>query len=530
MKRIGIAQIKQETNTFNPIRTDLPAFESFGYGIGDEVITKFGDVNEIGGFLDGLRRWDEPATPIGIIRAQASPGGKLGADTLNRFIDVLGSQLSPSSRSGEGGAAIANGTGEFDRYELDGLLVSLHGAMVAENENDPDGLFLETIRKCVGTDVPVVVALDLHAKITRRMLDNADIIVGFQTSPHIDIRETGLRAAALLERVFAGLKPTYFMKRLPMISMSENQITAGPALKPVFDRLRELEADEGYASCSLFMTQPWLDIPDLGWSVLLYTDFSERSYTQPDGAADEIASMCWSRKEMLDVELTPPEQCIRIAAESPDAPVVVSESADATNSGGGGDSTNLLRLLVQAELPGGALTILVDPDTVAHARKIGEGGKLGCAVGGKRDTLFSKPLRIEGRVEKIKEATFTLTGHGGHNLPIDMGMSATVCAGDTTIVFVEYPGPGGTPDMYRCVELEPKDFKLVVVKSPAGFRADFGKFAAKILIADTPGIASGVFSRFSFENISRPLWPLDSIDKPADASWTFTLEPIGPRT
>ena len=89
MKRIGIVQIKQETNTFNPIRTELSAFESFGYGIGDDVITKFGDVNEIGGFLEGLRRWDEAATPIGIIRAQASQGGKLGADTLNRFVDVL---------------------------------------------------------------------------------------------------------------------------------------------------------------------------------------------------------------------------------------------------------------------------------------------------------------------------------------------------------------------------------------------------------------------------------------------------------
>ncbi len=234
--------------------------------------------------------------------------------------------------------------------------------------------------------------------------------------------------------------------------------------------------------------------------------------------------MCWDCRAGLRVELTPPDQCIRIAAESASGPVVVSESADATNSGGGGDSTNLLRHLVEASIPGGALTILVDPEAVAHAIDRGEDGHFDLEVGGKRDTLFSEPLRVTGRVEAIKRATYTLTGHGGNNLPVDMGMSATVRSGNTIILFVEFPGPGGTPEMYRCTGLEPMDFGLVVVKSPAGFRADFGGFATQILIADTPGIASGVFSRFSFDHISRPLWPLDSIEDRNQASWTFALE------
>jgi microcystin degradation protein MlrC len=141
-------------------------------------------------------------------------------------------------------------------------------------------------------------------------------------------------------------------------------------------------------------------------------------------------------------------------------------------------------------------------------------------VGGKRDTLRSAPIRIQGTVCYVGPARYTLSGHGGTNVPVDMGPSAVVRSRDVTVLLVSRPGPGGTPSMYRCVGLEPQDYRLVVVKSPSGFRADFGFFAEAMIVADTPGAASGNLRSFTYSRASRPLWPLDEIHRRDEAPWT----------
>jgi microcystin degradation protein MlrC len=120
----------------------------------------------------------------------------------------------------------------------------------------------------------------------------------------------------------------------------------------------------------------------------------------------------------------------------------------------------------------------------------------------------------------VGPARYTLSGHGGTNVPVDMGRSAVVRSGDVTVLLVSRPGPGGTPSMYRCVGLEPQDYRLVVVKSPSGFRADFGAFAEEMIVADTPGAASGNLRAFTYARASRPLWPLDEIRRRDEAAWT----------
>ena len=134
---------------------------------------------------------------------------------------------------------------------------------------------------------------------------------------------------------------------------------------------------------------------------------------------------------------------------------------------------------------------MVDPKAVAHAKSVGPGGMFEFAVGGKRDHIFSRPLAVTGKVISLQPARYLLCGHMGNKLPIDMGLSATVCIGDVTLLLVEYPGPGSSPMMYRCVGLEPKNFKIVIVKSPAGFRAEFEPFAADIILSALASITAG---------------------------------------
>jgi microcystin degradation protein MlrC len=498
MKRIGLIQILQETNWFNPVQTVRQDFENFGVGTGHAVLTRYGEVGEIGGFVQGLKKWPEAVQPVGVLRLQAWSGGPAARRTKAWFGSMLGRELRKARR-------------------LDGLLVALHGAMMGVDEPDLDGWLLEKIRGTVGPDMPIVATIDLHAHVTERMIRHASAIVGYHTFPHVDQPQTGMRAARVLRKIFRGARPVSALVRLPMITGGELQSTFVAPLRAIFKKLVALEGRKGVLSTAILMTQAYLDVPELGWTVLIVTDgraeFGQRS-------AEELAAKCWPVRTRLVMKFLKARACVDRALACRGQPAVIADGADATNSGGGGDSVHLLKELIRRQVPGGALTIMVDPAAVAHANRVGVGAAFRFAVGGKRDHIFSQPMKIKGRVAALHpKAGYVLTGHGGTNLKIDMGRAAVVRVADVTLLLVEKPGPGSTPLMYRCVGLEPKDFKIVIVKSPAGFRAEFGPFAADIILSDCPGCASSRFSSLPYRRINRPLWPLDKIGDWREVDW-----------
>jgi len=499
MRRIGIIQIRQETNCFNPILSTRRDFENYGVGTGREVLSKYGNVGEIDGFVKGLKKWPGGAEPVGVLRLQACAGGPAARSTKKWFVKMLTEQLGKAKR-------------------LDGLLVALHGAMMGEDEPDIEGLLLETIRGIVGPTMPIVATLDLHAYMTERMIRHASALVGYHTFPHVDQPQTGERAAGVLGKLFSGAAPVSTLARIPMITGGELQSTFVPPLASLYRQLERLERRPDVLSAAIYMTQAYLDVPQLGWSVLIVTDGDAAGLGRR--AADDLAARCWPvRTRLMEKFLTAPA-CIDRALARKGRPVVIADGADATNSGAGGDSVHMLKEMMGRKIPGGALTIMVDPKAVAHATRAGAGQPFRFAVGGKRDHVFSQPLNVTGRVTSLhKKAGYVLTGHGGNNLRIDMGRAAVIQIADVTLLLVEKPGPGSTPLMYRCVGLEPKDFKVVIVKSPLGFRADFGPFAADIILSDCPGCASSRFSSLPYRKINRPLWPLDKIPNWRAVDW-----------
>ena len=503
MKRIGVMLFLQESNSFSPVLTPMRDFEDMGIAVGPNVLSEFGDVDEIGGFLDGLKEWNLEAEPVGLLRAQAISGGPLSSTVKQWFLDTLLEQLREAG-------------------SLDGLLLAMHGSMVAEDDVDVEGLYLQEIRGVVGADMPIVLTLDMHAYVTPRMTRHADAVVVYHECPHIDRRETGQRGARALERIFAGARPAYGTVKLPMIGLAEAMDTRAPLLSPIFDKCRQLEKREDVLSAAVLMTQGWLDVPWHGWLTMVITDGKPELARE---GAEELAEMCWERKHPVayDVEYFSADDSVSRALDVRGKPVVIADGGDSMNSGACGDSVHLLRTMIGKKIPDGALTIMVDPDAVAHAARTGEGGVFEFAVGGKRDNVFSKPLDVSGRVLSLQPAKYTLSGHWG-TTPVNMGMSAAVRIGDVTVLLVEQPGPGSTPQMYRCAGLEPKDFKIVIVKSPAGFRANFESFAAEIILSDCPGCASPRFAELPFTLINRPLWPLDDIDDRHDVQWVHDMK------
>jgi microcystin degradation protein MlrC len=325
-----------------------------------------------------------------------------------------------------------------------------------------------------------------------------------------------VRAAGVLKSILDGVDSKAAVLRLPMIVTGELTETGSPVLSPVFQLLENLEADPNILSAGVLMAQPWLDVPDLGWCVFVYSD---ADIELAENQAEKIAEMCWQRRDQLQMEFLNPEQSIETALSSPGQPVVEADGADATNSGACGDRVHLLRELIKHKIPGGALNIMVDPEAVARAKSAGVGGQFQFSVGGKRDHIFSQPLPVKGEVLAIRPARYILSGHGADQLPIDMGDSATVKIGDVTLLLVQKTGPGSSPMMYRCVGLEPKAFKIVVVKSPAGFRAAFGPFASAIVLSACPGCASPRLTEIPYRRVSRPLWPLDMIKDWRKVRW-----------
>ena len=493
-KRIAIAQLIQESNSFNPQFETRSSFEPFDIALGDRVVADYGNTDELGGFVQSMSQWDEPAEPVGLLRAHGWSGGPLAAEGRRWFADALRHQLEKVG-------------------PLDGAMLALHGSLVAEDEDDVEGSLMEIVRSVLGPDKTVVTSLDMHGHMTPRMLACSDVMVGYHEIPHIDRYQTGVRAAEAYRRIEEGANPTCAAVRIPMISHGETMNSFVPPLKEVFDWCRRMEAEVGVLGASLFMTQGWLDLPHLGWTMLIYTDDDAEKARH---LAEELADRCWSLRNPLLGTFQKPHEAIDSALACDGMPVVFADGADATNSGACGDSVHLLKAFIERSIPGGALTFMVDPEAVAHAQSVGVGGAFSLAVGGKRDTTFSTPLSVRGRVETIKPVQFILEGHLSDHMLIDMGVGAVVRVRDVTIVFTESTGPGSTPLLYQNLGLEPRDFKIVVAKSPSGFRVEYEPFAADIILLDTPGPASPNFAQLPFTRINRPLWPIDDIGDDVD--------------
>lgn len=487
-RRIAIGELKQESNTFVRARTTLEQFRDFHLWHGNDLLDRLRDTNtEVGGFLDvcDARYWQ----PVPTLAAFAISGGPLAAGAFAALRDDLLRRL-------EGAAP------------LDGVLLALHGAMVAEGEDDPDGATLEAVRALIGPHTPLVVSLDLHANVTRRMAAHADALVGFKTCPHVDQRDTGRRAAEVLaRRLEGGARPVTGFAKLPMVTPASLHVHDRPGpFKRLMDASRDAEQGS-VLSASIFTVQPWLDIPEFGYATVAVAD-GDRELA--DATARRLADLAWSERHALaDVELVPADEAVRRALGRPDGPVVLSELADGTGAGSPGDATAALAALLAARPGRTALAWIYDPDVAAEAAAAGVGATIDTMVGGKRDSVYNRPVRFSGTVELARPAAYRFGGKGYTGIGMDMGLSAVLRCGKVYLLVTSKPVLTVDPALYRAVGLEPAEAQVVVVKSHIQFRAGYAGIAREVLLLDTPGMSSDHLAALDYRRVGRPLFPLD---------------------
>lgn len=485
--KVVVAEFKQESNT-RALPTTVRHFEEFHLLREAEVLAELGDANaEIGGFAEVLAAAGIDGIPT--LAAFAVSGGPLTSET---FATLQGELLDRVAAAGA----------------VDGVLLALHGGMVADDEPDADGATIAAVRALVGDQVPIGVTMDLHANLTRRCCEAADLIVGFRSCPHVDQRETGRRAARLLVgRLQGRIDPVMAWRKVPMVVPASTHVDFEPGpFQRLIAHTVALE-ERGALDSTLFAVQPWMDVPELGFSTVAITD-GDRPLAQR--LAGELATAAWDeRHALLDLELVPPHDAIARALAAVSGPVVLSDVADGTGAGSPGDSPAVVAALLDAAPDRPAYASVCDPDVVGEAERVGVGGHLDVSLGAKRDHVYNRPVRFQGEVVRLGPSSFVFTGTGYHGIRMDMGRCAVLRHGNVWVLVTSLPAFTVDPAFYGSVGLDPRDAQIVVVKSHAQFRDGYRDLATDTIYLDTPGMSPDTIAALDFTSIPRPTFPWD---------------------
>jgi microcystin degradation protein MlrC len=492
--RIAIGQFMEESNTFVRQQADLDHFRATQLLYGDEILARLrGTRAEVGGFLDVLVPAGAEVVPT--IAANAVSSGPVTRQAFDHVKDTLLERLAAAG-------------------PLDGVLLALHGAMVLEDAPDGEGELLAAVRKAIGPSVPLVATLDLHATITARMVQEADALVGYDTYPHIDLYETGARAASLILRAVRGeVRPVTLFARAPMLVPAEGQGTSSQPMAGLMAEAKRLQARPGVLAVSLFPVQPWLDIPDTGFSVMAVADGPRRA-TEIEPMIRQLAWQAWERRRGFAADLLSVDDAIRQALASEGGPFILSESADSTGSGSPGDSAHVLERLLALDVRERCLVTVVDAPAVARAIAAGVGAEVATTVGGTLDPRYNRPVPLTGRVRILSDGRYISSDKKSLGVEFQMGRAAVIEVGRIAVLATERPAFTFDPALYRSVGLEPRDAKIVVVKSPLQFRDGYGDFARACWVVDTPGPSTARVERLEWRHRSRPLYPFDDDFEP----------------
>ena len=482
MPRILIVECKQEVSSFNPAPS---RYEDFRVVRGAALLDHHHGVREeVGGALSVFEK-DTRITVVPTFGASANTsGGVLKAESFQRLSTDFLADL---------GAA----------GPVDAAYFSLHGAMQAENEDDPEGYLLQEARRILG-DIPFVVSLDLHGILTDRMLQHSDAVVAYHTYPHIDFWETGERAALLMKRIlFDGARPVTARVKIPALVRGNELITETGAIRECITLAKEVEASADGLSAGVMWGNPFTDVPELRTNSFVVMDGKE---DKAQDLAVELANRFWKNHERMQVDLTSLENSVRIASETPTGTVVLMDAADATSSGAAGDSNAILTELTRQGYRGSALVPVIDPEAVRKAFAAGIGATVSVTVGGAFDPARFRPLPLTARVRLLSDGKFRSESFGW---PWDSGDTAVLQTENLTLIVGTRPVSLFDRSWFYAHGQDPRRFNVVVVKSPHCEPHMFADWCTRLINVDAPGSTSANLPNLGHKRCARPIFPLD---------------------
>jgi microcystin degradation protein MlrC len=489
-KRVLIASIMHETNTFSRLATGPDAFRQRHDHRGEAVPRAFrGTRTEIGAFLDAAEEYGWALRHS--VAAAATPSGKVTAEA---WAELSGAVLAALDAP------------------LDGVLLALHGAMVTETADDAEGDLLWRLRERLGPALPIAVTLDLHANVTDLMAAQASIIIAYRSYPHVDQYERGRQAADLLARAMAGeIRPRCVVARRPTLDGADHGRTTSPGpMRDLLARAASHETEKGVLAVSVHAGFGWADIAEAGPSVAVTGDGDSPRWRE---IAESLMDEVWQRRAETTLALVPVEAAIAAARrpEGPGKPLVLADFTDNPGGGGYGDATNLLRAMLDAGLENAAFAPISDPDAVRQCRAAGEGAIVTLAIGGKIDPAFGAPLTVTGTVQRLGDGAFIADGPMWKGLRMTMGPSAVLRVGGVEIVLASNRFQITDLQHFLSLGIDPRRKSVVALKSAQHFRAAYQPIAREVLTVDAGALTTPDYRRFSYRRLRRPIWPLDPL-------------------
>lgn len=485
--RIAIAEVGQETDSFSPLVTEVRDFEAFGLFQGAEILERMVGVGPLGGLLEVAARQSPPPELIPLIRGWAGAGGALTDDTLAFFRDRLVEGLRQA-------------------LPLDAVFLALHGAAASRSEDDVEGSLLEAVRGVVGETLPVIVTLDHHANITRRMVQHATVLIGHETQPH-DPVETGRKTARVMFDLLAGrCRPMMAWRKIPLVTPQDHFLTSQGPMQEWFDLAREMECRPGVLDVSPYPMQPWLDVAEGGWAVVVHTN-GDRALAE--ALAAESAARAWSlRAKFWESARTEVAAAVREGAAAREGLILLSDTGDSVYGGSPGDSTCILAELLRQQVTATTFLPIVDPAAVAAAHAAGVGAQLTLPVGGTFDRVFSRPVTVTARVAAISlGVTAELPDRG----PCELGRAALLEVGALRIVVLDSRTFAiNHPILYTHLGLDIADARMVVLKTASNFQF-FSRWRRGLIRVDSPGTTQSNLQEFTWQRVPRPIYPLDDL-------------------
>lgn len=491
--RIITGAIRHETNTFSNLRTTLDHYRNSKLGggmlVGEEILKYF-------------RPLSTPTTAF--MKVAAEEGWEL--------VPALWAETEPAGSVTR--EAFECLVGEFLKrmkaaLPLDAALLELHGAMVLEDAEDGDGSFLAAIRDVLGPKVPIVCTLDWHANITCLMVEKANVLIGFDTYPHLDTFDRGLEAAHVLAGMFRGeLHPVMALGQSPILVSLSSQFTGAYPMNKLIDLAHKIEKQKGIIAVTVAGGFPYADINEAGLSFVVVAD-GDRALAEAKVA--ELMQAAWEMREATVFKGATVEDAVAQAIQAREGPIVLADVSDNMGSGCPTDGTVLLQALLEAHAKGAVVATIADPEAVAQATAAGVGKTITLAVGGKTDRKHGDPVKVTGRVNVISDGKFVNKGPWGKGAPVDMGPTVVLDCGGVEVVITKRRVQPSDPEAFRSLGIEPTQRKILVLKSAANYRAAFQPIAKQIIEVETPGIGSPILTTFDYRRVRRPIFPLDPL-------------------
>jgi len=484
IKTIAVVELAQETNSFSPVPTTREDFAARSLYYGEEIIAvSKKEEKQLAGFLEAVAEFgDDRIEVVPIFKAWSMSGGPVERGLYDEFKQ-----------------SIVDGLSQCER--LDGISLSLHGAMGVEGLHDPEGDLLQAIRTRFGPEIPIGVTFDLHANVTQRRAELATFIIGYKTNPHRDHFDVGFRAGEILACTLKGeIKPVMAFSKMRLLKGGGMTIDFLAPMRKIFKRMKKMvKSSDKVLDVSNFMVHIWLDDPELGWSTVAITD---NDLALAQSLADEIADMNWSVRAVAPPEGNTATEAIHIARGKSFlrkfGTVVFCDVSDAVGAGAPGENTWILKALLEEGSDLTSYLFIRDAETAQKAFLHDIGDDLKLMVGGKLDTVYNHPVSFSGRVISKQEGP--------------LGKTAILVHQGIHLIITELPSSAWSPAAFTDLGLSLWKADIVVVKNLFPFRYRFLLYNRKTVNVMTSGTTDiDVFS-LKYESIPRPIYPLDDIE------------------